>query len=316
MPILYLVVPCYNEEKIIAESANRLSEKFDELIDKQIISSKSKIVFVNDGSHDRTFELLSDLCRAGNRNILISFTRNFGHQSAILAGMLFARERADAVITIDADLQQDIDAIEKFINSYGQGYDIVYGVRNDRKTDGAFKKVTANVFYCLMRLLGCDIIANSADYRLMSKRSLEALSEYTETNLFLRGLIPLMGFKSDIVYFDVKPRTGGVSKYSLKKMITLAADGITSLSIKPIRFVIGIGIGMCLFSVFMIIFSLITWISKGAVPGYTTTVISTWLVGGAILLSEGIIGEYIGKMYFEVKKRPRFIIESVIENNN
>lgn len=312
MLTLYLVVPCYNEEEIIECSARTLLKKMDELVENRLILVDSKIVFVNDGSKDKTFEILSSLCRNEDRCVLISFTKNFGHQNAILAGMMFSREFADAVITIDADLQQDIQAIGEFLSAYEKGCDVVYGVRKDRDSDGLFKKASANLFYGLMRLLGCDVLANSADYRLMSRKALETLSEYSEANLFLRGLIPLMGFRSDIVYFDVKPREGGKSKYSLKKMITLAIDGITSLSIKPIRFVTFLGLGMCLFAVFMIIFSIYTWIHEGAVPGYTTTVISTWLVGGAILLSEGIIGEYIGKMYFETKKRPRYIIDSVI----
>ncbi|WP_286080062.1 glycosyltransferase family 2 protein [Parablautia intestinalis] len=313
MPILYLVVPCYNEEEIIEWSAKNLLEKINELIERHLISNESKIIFVNDGSRDKTFEILAKLCKDEIKFILINFTRNFGHQNAILAGMLFSKDFSDAVITIDADLQQDINAIELFVLCYLKGCDVVYGVRNSRETDGLFKRASANMFYWLMHLLGCDVVANSADYRLMSKRALQTLAEYNETNLFLRGLIPLMGFQSDIVYFDVKPRKGGKSKYSLKKMITLAIDGITSLSIKPIRFVTALGMCMCVFAIFMIIFSLCTWIIKGAVPGYTTTVISTWLVGGAILLSEGIIGEYIGKMYFETKKRPRFIIESIIQ---
>lgn len=312
MLTLYLVVPCYNEEEIIEWSAQTLLNKLEELIEKKLVLSDSKIVFVNDGSKDKTMELLAGLCQSDGRCVMINFTKNFGHQNAILAGMLFSKDFADAVITIDADLQQDIHAIEQFIAAYEKGCDVVYGVRNDRDSDGLFKKVSANFFYGLMRLLGCDVVTNSADYRLMSKKALETLSEYQETNLFLRGLIPLMGFQSDIVHFDVKPRLGGKSKYSLKKMITLAIDGITSLSIKPIRFVTALGLGMCIFAVFMILFSIYTWINEGAVPGYTTTVISTWLVGGAILLSEGIIGEYIGKMYFETKKRPRFIIDSII----
>ena len=196
-PILYLVVPCYNEEEIIAESEKKLMNKLNDLIVGQIISEKSKLVFVNDGSEDKTFEILYEKCKVNKKEVIISFTKNFGHQNAILAGMLYAKKHADAVITIDADLQQDINAIEKFINSFIHGNDVIYGVRNDRKTDNILKKITANVFYWLMQSLGCNVIADSADYRLMSKRALETLSEYTETNLFLRGLIPLMGFKSD-----------------------------------------------------------------------------------------------------------------------
>lgn len=275
MLTLYLVVPCYNEEEIIEGSARTLLMKMDELIENQLILEDSKVVFVNDGSKDKTFAILSSLCQKEDKCVLISFTKNFGHQNAILAGMMFSKEFADAVITIDADLQQDICAIEDFLSAYEKGCDVVYGVRKNRDSDGLFKKVSANLFYGLMRLMGCDVLTNSADYRLMSRKALETLSEYSEANLFLRGLIPLMGFRSDIVYFDVKPREGGKSKYSLKKMITLAVDGITSLSIKPIRFVTILGMGMCFFAVFMIIFSIYTWVAEGAVPGYTTTVIST-----------------------------------------
>ena len=229
-----------------------------------------------------------------------------------LAGMMYSKDYADAVITIDADLQQDINALEKFIDKYNTGADIVYGVRYDRKTDGFFKKKSALLFYKLMKMLGCKTISNSADYRLMSKRALETLSQYSESNLFLRGLIPTLGYKSDIVYFDVFERKAGTSKYNLKKMSTLALDGITSLSITPIRIVTGMGMLSCLLAVIMIIHTLIVWFSQGTVPGYATTTISIWMVGGMVMLSQGIIGEYIGKIYKEVKNRPRYFIEKKI----
>lgn len=315
IPILYIVVPCYNEEEIIVWATEQLRSKLNSLKNYQKISLQSKILFVNDGSSDRTCEILEEICRSNEETMLISFTKNFGHQNAILAGMIYAKDYADAVITIDADLQQDINAIDLFLDKYMVGADVVYGIRNNRKTDGFFKKKSAELFYGLMKVFGCNVTANSADYRLMSKRALETLALYTESNLFLRGLIPTLGFRSDVVYFDVYERKAGISKYSLKKMITLALDGITSLTISPIRFVTIMGIILCLFAVFMIIYSIAIWATVGAVPGYTTTTISIWLVGGIMMLSQGIIGEYIGKTYFEVKKRPRYIVEKIVNGH-
>ncbi|MBP3422104.1 MAG: glycosyltransferase family 2 protein [Lachnospiraceae bacterium] len=311
-PILYLVVPCYNEEEIITWAMEELKNKYTELKKQDKIAADSKVVFVNDGSKDKTREIIEEACAQEESFTLINFTKNFGHQNAILAGMLYSREYADAVITIDADLQQDINAIEEFVQKFNDGADIVYGVRNDRKTDGFFKKKTAGMFYGLMKLFGCNVIANSADYRLMSKRSLETLSQFTESNLFLRGLIPTMGYPSDIVYFDVQERKAGVSKYNLKKMLTLALDGITSLTISPIRFVTTLGTISCICALIMIIHSLVVWALGGTVPGYATTTISIWFVGGMTMLSQGIIGEYVGKTYFEVKKRPRYIVDNIV----
>lgn len=309
---LYIVVPCYNEEEIIESSASKLKDKMNRLTAEAKVSPMSKIIFVNDGSKDKTYEMLMKICAENDCFGLINFSRNYGHQNAILAGMLMSKENADAVITIDADLQQDIEAVDLFLEKYLEGCEIVYGVRNDRKSDGFFKKMTARMFYGFMRLLGCDVKANAADYRLMSKKALDALSGFEEHNLFLRGLIPLMGFKSGVVNFDVKEREAGTSKYTFKKMFTLATDGITSLSIKPIRIITVIGFIMFLFSIVMIIVSVVDWCLGKAVLGYSTTVISIWLVGGCVLLAQGIVGEYIGKMYFETKKRPRYLVESVI----
>lgn len=315
IPCLYLVVPCYNEEEVITHSATILSSHIEEYIGQNIISAKSKIIFVNDGSKDRTREMLVELCHGNDQFGLINFSRNFGHQAAILAGMLYSREYADAVITIDADLQQDIEKVPEFVASYRNGAEVVYGVRNDRKTDGFFKKLSAGCFYKLMKFFGCNVLANSADYRLMSKKALDILSQYEESNLFLRGLIPLMGLNSDIVYFDVKDREAGKSKYTLKKMMNLATDGITSLSIKPISMITGAGIIMFIFSIAMIIFTVVEFFRGNAVAGYSTTVISIWLVGGCLMIGLGVVGEYIGKMYIETKKRPRYIIESMITND-
>lgn len=315
IPCLYLVVPCYNEEEVIGHSAQILNDNLNKLITDRVIKNDSKVIFVNDGSKDKTAKMITDMCHENKAFGLINFSRNFGHQAAILAGMLYSREYADAVITIDADLQQDIEKVPEFVASYRNGAEVVYGVRNDRKTDGFFKKFSAGCFYKLMKFFGCNVLANSADYRLMSKKALDILSQYEESNLFLRGLIPLMGLNSDIVYFDVKDREAGKSKYTLKKMMNLATDGITSLSIKPISMITGAGIIMFIFSIAMIIFTVVEFFRGNAVAGYSTTVISIWLVGGCLMIGLGVVGEYIGKMYIETKKRPRYIIESMITND-
>lgn len=310
--ILYLVVPCYNEEEIIELSIRRIREKLESLIENGKVDSRSKVVYVNDGSHDRTLMLLHQVAKQDSSIAVISFSTNFGHQSAILAGMMFASDHADMVVTIDADLQQDINALDRFIDSYMQGNEIVYGVRNDRDSDGFFKKVTATMYYKLLHILGCEIITNHADYRLMSQKALKALGDYKEVNLFMRGLVPTLGFQSDIVYFDVKAREAGKSKYTMKKMVKLATDGITSLSIKPLHLIIGLGFGTCLFSAIMAVYILIDWLQGNTVPGYTTSLMITLIMNGITLLCLGIIGEYIGKIYMETKGRPRYIIESIV----
>ena len=312
--ILYLVVPCYNEEEIIFSSIEKLTVKMMQLIATKRISTKSKIVFVNDGSKDKTLEILHKEAKKNAMMSVISFSTNFGHQSAILAGMLSSANHADMVITIDADLQQDIEALDEFITCYENGCEVVYGVRTDRNSDSFFKKVTATAYYKLLHWLGCDIITNHADYRLMSSRAIKTLEQFDEVNLFLRGLIPQLGFQSDIVYFEVKKREAGSSKYTLKKMVQLATDGITSLSVKPLRIIIALGLITCVFSVFMMIFSFVGWIQGNNIPGYTTSILISLIMGGVTLLSLGIIGEYVGKIYMETKGRPRYIIESTIWN--
>ena len=309
---LYLVVPCYNEEEIIESSIRKLVEKLQRLIKEKKVDSRSKIMFVNDGSRDKTLEILHREAKRDSRISVISFSNNFGHQSAILAGMLTAVEYADMVITIDADLQQDIEALDDFIVCYEKGCDIVYGIRKDRNTDGFFKKLSATMYYKLLHWLGCDIITNHADYRLMSSKAIKALKQYDEVSLFLRGLVPMLGFQSDVVYFEVKKREAGKSKYTIKKMIQLATDGITSLSVKPLRIIISLGFITCLFSVAMIIFSFIEWLKGNNIPGYTTSILVSLIMGGMTLLSLGIIGEYVGKTYMESKRRPRYIIESFV----
>lgn len=311
-PILYLVVPCYNEEEVVEKSAQVLGGKMRRLQQAGRIAGGSKVMFVNDGSKDNTLRLLHGIASKDTLFSVVSLAGNYGHQSAILAGMMTARQYADAVVTIDADLQQDIEALDRFIDSYMAGSEVVYGVRNDRHSDGFFKKGSATLYYNLMHLLGSRVITNHADYRLMSKKALDALSEYKETNLFLRGLIPTMGFPSDVVYFDVRAREAGHSKYTLSKMMTLAMDGITSMSIRPLRMISVLGFFVFVFSVIMSVISLIDWARGNNVPGYTTTMIVSLLIGGITLLSLGIIGEYIGKIYMETKHRPRYIIDTVV----
>ena len=312
IPVLYLVVPCYNEEEVVEKSAKVMRDKICRLIQEGKIKTGSKIMFVNDGSKDNTLRLLHQIAAQDTIFSVVSLAGNYGHQSAILAGMMTARQYADVVVTIDADLQQDIEALDKFLAAYAAGCEVVYGVRNDRHSDGAFKKSTATLYYKLMHLRGSKVIANHADYRLMSKKALDALSEYKETNLFLRGLIPTMGFASDVVYFDVKKREAGHSKYTLGKMMTLALDGITSMSVRPLRLIAVMGFVLSLFSVVMSIISLVDWIKGNNVPGYTTSLLVSLIMGGITLLSLGIIGEYIGKIYMETKKRPRYIIDTFV----
>ena len=312
MGTLYIVVPCYNEEEALEESAKSLMKKLEELKEKSLVSEKSRIVFVDDGSKDQTWSLIENLYQKHESIIGLRFAHNRGHQNAILAGMMYAKDFCDFTITIDADLQQDINAMELFIEEYYAGNEIVYGVRNSRDTDSFFKKFTATVFYKTMHFLGCNIYGNSADYRLMSAKALEALSEYGEVNLFLRGIIPDIGLKTSVVHFEVFPRMQGESKYSLTKMVTLAADGITSFSIKPIRMVFALGILALLVGVIMIIHVFYEHYFGTTVSGWSSILVSIWLLGGAVLLSLGIIGEYVGRNYMETKKRPRYYFWDVL----
>lgn len=312
IPVLYLVVPCYNEEEVIEKSAQVMGEKIRRMEQEGKIAGNSKIMFVNDGSRDKTLRLLHEIAAEDAMYSVVSLSGNYGHQSAILAGMMMARKYADVVVTIDADLQQDIEALDRFLESYMAGSEVVYGVRNDRHSDGAFKKGTATLYYKLMHLLGSKVIANHADYRLMSKKALDALAEYKETNLFLRGLIPTMGFPSDVVYFDVKAREAGHSKYTLSKMMTLALDGITSMSIRPLRMIAFLGFIFFLFFGVVGITVVVDWVQGNNVPGYTTSVLVSLLTGGVTLVSLGIIGEYVGKIYMETKHRPRYIIDTFV----
>lgn len=312
--ILYIVVPCYNEEEVLYETAKRLTEKLDFLIKEDKISSKSRILFVNDGSADRTWEIISELHKNVPLINGVNLTRNRGHQNALLAGLTVAAERADFTVSMDADLQDDIDAVDEMIEKYYGGCDIVYGVRKNRKSDSFFKKFTAETFYRLMNFLGAQTVFNHADYRLMSRRAVESLQNFKEVNLFLRGIVPMLGYKSDTVYYDRQKRFAGKSKYPLRKMIHFAAEGITSLSTKPIRYITLMGFLIFLVSIIMIISFIITWGWGETVSGWASVICSVWGIGGLIMLSLGIIGEYIGKLYLESKHRPRFLIESILDD--
>lgn len=309
--ILYMIVPCYNEEEGLKENAKKLEYKIKELITQSYISKESRIVFVDDGSRDQTWKILEELSDENERYIALQLASNRGHQNAILAGLMFAKDEADVTITIDCDLQQDIEAIKDFLEKYYEGNEIVYGVRYTRDTDSFFKKTTANCFYKLIALLGCEIHANAADYRLMSKVALEALSEYKEVNLFLRGIIPSLGFQTDLVYFNVYAREFGTSKYSFGKMMKLALEGITSFSIRPIRMVLAMGVFALLVSLGMIFHAVYEYYFGYTVSGWSSMLVSIWALGGLNLLAIGIIGEYIGQSYLETKRRPRYYISKV-----
>lgn len=314
MEKLYLVIPCYNEDEVLVETKNRLKTKMSDLIKKRIISTHSKVVFVNDGSIDNTWNLILDFHKNDKLFTGINLSRNRGHQNALLAGLMTVKNDADIVITMDCDLQDDINVIDKFIEEYKKGNDIVYGVRSSRKKDTFFKRNSALMLYKLMRLLGIEIIYNHADYRLMSKRAILELEKFKEVNLFLRGIVPLIGYKYSIVYYDRQNRFAGKTKYSLKKMISFALDGITSFTIKPIRFIVLLGFIIFLISLIMLIYTLVRHFSGQTIIGWSSVMTSVWTIGGLQLLSIGIIGEYIGKIYLETKARPRYIIEDYLED--
>ena len=311
--ILYIVIPCYNEEDVLEETSKRLKVKMNKLVENKIISNKSKVLFVNDGSKDKTWKLVESIEKKEKYFTGISLSRNRGHQNALLAGLLTAKEKADVIISMDADLQDDIDAIDKMLEKYNDGADIVYGVRNSRKKDTLFKKTTAQGFYKIMKLFGVDIVYNHADYRLTTKKVLDELEKYNEVNLFLRGIFPLIGFKSEIVYYERGERFAGESKYPLKKMIHFAWDGITSFTIKPLHFIFSIGIIIFIVSILIMIYSLVRKVTGNTVSGWTFLSISIWFIASLQMISIGIIGEYIGKIYMEVKHRPRYCIEKNLE---
>ena len=308
---LYIVVPCYNEQEVLPETSRRLLAKIESLQQKQKINEQSRILFVDDGSRDATWSIISQLTDSSEYFAGVKLSRNKGHQNALLAGLTVAKDRCDAAISLDADLQDDIDAIDEMVDNFIDGCDIVYGVRSSRKTDTAFKRTTAKGFYRFMRLLGVDIIDDHADYRLMSKRALEALLQFEESNLFLRGIVPQIGFKSAIVTYERHERFAGESKYPLKKMLMFAFDGITSFSVKPIRFVTLAGALIFGISMLAMVILLMQKLMGYTVQGWTTLMGSIWALGGIQLLSLGVIGEYIGKIYQETKRRPKFIIDKI-----
>ena len=315
--ILYVVIPCYNEEEVLNETTKQLKKKMESLIKSKKISDKSRVMYVNDGSKDKTWELIKKINKKEKLFTGITLSRNRGHQNALLGGLMTAKNYADIVISMDADLQDDINAIDEMIDKYHDGCDIVYGVRSARKKDTFFKKVTAEGFYKFMKALGVDCVYNHADYRLTSKRVLEEFSNFKEVNLFLRGMFPLVGFKSDIVYYERNERFAGESKYPVKKMLNFAWDGITSFSVKPLRLIATLGFFILFISIVIMIYSLVRKLTGNTVDGWTFIIISLWLLGGIQMISVGIVGEYVGKIYSETKARPRFIIEeNLAEKNN
>ncbi len=306
--ILYVVVPCYNEQEVILNTSKQLKRKLTKLVSSKKIDSKSRVLYVNDGSKDKTWELIKDISKNDKLFTGICLSKNMGHQNALLAGLMTAKDYADVVISMDADLQDDIDAMDEMLDKYAAGCDIVYGVRSSRKKDTWFKRKTAHLFYRFMRLMGVNIIDNHADYRLASSRVLVDLQDYQEVNLFLRGMFTLIGYDSDVVYYERHERYAGNSKYSLKKMISLALNGITSFTIKPLRIISSLGFLITFMSFLILIYSLVVKFLGDAVSGWTFIVCSIWLVGGIQMLSLGIIGEYIGRIYSETKRRPRYVI--------
>ena len=314
MKTIYLVLPCYNEEAVLHETSSRLKVKMNQLISENKISKDSRVTFVDDGSKDNTWSIIEELKESDELFAGVKLSRNRGHQNALLAGLMTVKDYCDAAISLDADLQDDINVIDKFIDRFIDGCDVVYGVRSDRKTDTVFKRTTAQGFYKVMKLLGVDIVYNHADYRLMSKRALDALEEFEEVNLFLRGIVPLIGYKSDVVLYERNERFAGESKYPLKKMLSFAFEGITSFSVKPIKLILDIGIIMFTTSLLFLIYFIALWCLGKTVEGWATIVVSIWMLGGIQLLCLGVIGEYIGKIYIETKKRPKFIIDKFIKN--
>lgn len=309
MDILSIVVPCYNEEEMLPITFESLRNKLADLIEKGKISPESFLLFIDDGSKDKTWELIDNENKIHKEVRGLKLAGNVGHQFALTAGLIFAKDICDIAISIDADLQDDIDVFEEMVDKYHDGNDIVYGVRNKRKTDSLFKRVTAQGFYRVMNFFGAKTIYNHADFRLMSKRALEQFSKYSEENLYLRGIVPLIGYKTECVYYDRKVRVAGKSKYPLRKMIALAVEGITSFSVKPIRYIVLLGFLSVFLSIAAFVYALVSFFLKTVEPGWTSLIVSIWFLGGVQLISIGLIGEYIGKIYMEVKRRPRYNIE-------
>ncbi|MGG3623831.1 glycosyltransferase family 2 protein [Bacillus gobiensis] len=314
LPMLTIVVPCYNEEEVFTKSYTQLKMVLEEIIENGDIDRHSQLLFVDDGSADRTWEKISEACVLDSSVSGLKLSRNFGHQKALLAGLEKAVNDSDCIVSIDADLQDDVHVIKEFVNKYAEGYDVVYGVRKKRDTDTFFKRVTALGFYKLMKKFGLSLVYNHADYRLMNKKSLEEMLRFKETNLFLRGIVPLVGFKSTTVYYDRKERAAGETKYPIAKMLAFALDGITSFSVKPIRLITILGFLASLSSLAAGIYVFISIMMGKTQSGWASLMISIWLIGGLLLMSVGLIGEYVGKIYEEVKRRPRYIVEENINN--
>ncbi len=311
---LYIVVPCYKEEAVLPETSKRLREKMHALLAAGKVSEKSRIMFVNDGSKDKTWEIIEKLHEEDKLFSGVNLSRNRGHQNALLAGLMTAVNYADMIISMDADLQDDVNAVDAMVDAYHNGYDVVYGVRSARKSDTFFKRFTAEGFYKVMQHLGVDIVFNHADYRLMSRRAVEGLSQFKEVNLFLRGIVPQIGYPWTTVEYERAERFAGESKYPLKKMLSFAFDGITSFSVKPIRMILTVGFVIFIASIIALIWALVSKLMGSAQAGWTSLMASIWMIGGIQLLSLGIIGEYVGKVYNETKARPRFIIERVLND--
>lgn len=314
--ILYIVVPCYNEEEVLPETAHRLRQKLEALIAAQQISTASRVLLVNDGSRDGTWGIITKLHQECTLFSGVDLSRNRGHQNALLAGLMTARERCDMAISMDADLQDDIDAVDAMLEQYYAGCDVVYGVRSARKKDTFFKRVTAEGFYRLMNFMGAETVFNHADYRLLSRRALDGLAQFKEVNLFLRGIVPMVGYRSAVVEYERGERFAGESKYPLGKMLSFAMEGITSLSVKPIRYITLLGFFIFLVSILMLIWSVVRWAGGDTVSGWASMICSVWAIGGLILLCLGVIGEYIGKIYLETKGRPRFLIREILEDGH
>ncbi len=308
MPIVYFVIPCYNEEKVLPETVRRLTVKLESMISSGLADKKSRMLFVDDGSRDGTWKLISGYCAQSELICGVKLAHNRGHQNALLAGLMQARSLADCAVSLDADLQDDVEVLDEFVKKFIDGCDVVYGVRNKRETDTFFKRFTALAFYRLMDKMGVETVFNHADYRLMSRRALDALSEYREVNLFLRGLVPLIGYRSDYVYYDRHERFAGESKYPLKKMISFAIDGITSFSVKPLSLITGLGCLTSFASLVGLVWTLILHFTSG-LAAWVWAVWSLWLLGGLLMLCLGVLGTYIGKIYAETKDRPRYKIE-------
>jgi glycosyltransferase involved in cell wall biosynthesis len=317
MDRLSIVVPCYNEEEVLKIASEALRGVLDDLVKKGKISKDSFILFVNDGSKDRTWELIEEEHKLYPKQVCgVKLAGNVGHQFALTAGLITAKDMSDVTISIDADLQDDINVIEEMIDKFHAGNDIVYGVRKERKTDTFFKRTTAQAFYKLMAMMGVKTVYNHADFRLMSKRAVEQFSLYKETNLFLRGMMPLIGYQTDCVYYDRKERVAGESKYPLKKMLALAFNGISSFSVKPISLILGLGLFIVVCSILAAIYALISYFTGHVVQGWTSLILSIWFLGGVQLLAIGLVGQYIGKIYIEVKNRPRYNIEKVLSDKD